>query len=291
MFHISKKTSIIALRLSEAKGNLSVSRVGNVSKKKVRRAFSISNVTLTEELLLTKRIINHFHEPVFLQNKTDRNGSYSVNNICGRNGGMSRKFKILLSTSDKFVSVTFNWLVFYNKVCGDLSLLYILCLDKSSEIILNQYRFKCSHVYHTMNSLHRLWLFRIRMTKRLLDQGYDILLADVDAIWLRNPFPILKPFINRSIIISQRATFPQAVADIIGATVCMGFVYIKSTNASKAIWVEMQNNIRRSKVPPDDQKNLNYFLRDKQLTFPHAPGSRGSHVADTGNGAKLQDRR
>jgi hypothetical protein len=106
-------------------------------------------------------------------------------------------------------------------------------------------------------------------------------MSDADAIWLKNPFPYLET-LSSSSIIGQRASFPIEVAAELGATLCMGFMYIKSCNETKGIWKDIFHGMMKSGKPPDDQKSLNWLLKHQGLTYPNRPGYLGTYDTDTG---------
>jgi hypothetical protein len=93
----------------------------------------------------------------------------------------------------------------------------------------------------------------------LLDKNIDVLMSDTDAIWLRNPFPSIQHFFSRSDLISSRASFPEEIARKLGATLCMGFIYIKATNSTRVLWREFYFHMVKTKKP-DDQRDFNLLL-------------------------------
>jgi len=185
-----------------------------------------------------------------------------------------------MSSTDKYIQVILNWLVFYHQLCPDRSSIYFLCLDKTTEIVMTKYGLQCSHVFHTANNNNKLWLVRVRLTKQLLDQGFDVLLSDSDALWLRNPFEYLENF-DGSDIISSRASFPEDVFKKYGATLCMGFIYIKTNEKTRALWGELSNTMAKD-PRPDDQRSLNKILMSKGLRYPAHLEYLNSSEGDTG---------
>lgn len=193
-----------------------------------------------------------------------------------------RPMRILITSTGKYIPVFLNWLIFYYNVCPSISYLYFVCLDGDIELHLQSYGFRCSHVYHLpaaqMNN--QLWLLRARVTKQLLVQGYDVLMTDTDAIWLRNPFEMLSSF-PHSDVIASRASFPEDISKRLGATVCMGFVYIKSNSRTIILWEELY--LFMSKMPrADDQRNFNQLLLNLQIKFEVRPTFVDSFNASSG---------
>jgi hypothetical protein len=120
------------------------------------------------------------------------------------------------------------------------------------------------------------------MAKQLLEQGFDVLMADLDAVWIRNPFEEIEKF-NNSDIISSRGTFPEDVSRKLGAAVCMGFVYFKATAAIKELMGDVAQAMTK-RDDADDQREINrVLLNDHSLSFPGSKLTyKGSTTANTG---------
>jgi len=75
------------------------------------------------------------------------------------------------------------------------------------------------------------------------------MINDNDALWLGNPFPILQELSNRDggsvdiDIFAQRASFPPKVRARLGATLCMGFIYIRATEGTVQLWRELYEEL------------------------------------------------
>lgn len=116
-----------------------------------------------------------------------------------------------------------------------------------------------------LGSFSQLWQARVAIAGRFLDLGLDVLLTDIDAFWLRNPFVDIEAY-QASDIIAARASFPAESTKKFGASLCFGFIYVKATDASKLIWGKL-NQLMLSQRNPDDQKNLNILLMNAGLHF------------------------
>jgi hypothetical protein len=97
------------------------------------------------------------------------------------------------------------------------------------------------------------------LTYELLTSGFDVLISDLDAIWLKSPFPEIENHAADSSLIASRAKFPEDVAERIGATICMGFIYIKSDQNSINLWKQLSEIVSRSKSA-DDQVSINHLV-------------------------------
>eukprot|EP01041_Mallomonas_annulata_P007264 gene7264-14809_t len=195
-----------------------------------------------------------------------------------------RPYRIVMTCSENYIAVVFNWLAHYHQICADRKVLYFICLDRYAEMTMKQYGMPCSQTQHMrVDSLthNKLWVYRVKITRQLLEQGYDVLMSDADAIWLQNPFPYMNNF-PLSDIISSRASFPDDVSNRLGATLCLGFIYIKSTNSTKVLWTDFANIMTKTRARPDDQKILNYIIRDNKIEYTIKPTYKGSSHANIG---------
>jgi len=186
-----------------------------------------------------------------------------------RNGTTVRRpVRILLSTTELYVPTLLNWLVYYRAVCpapDDMAKLFFLCFDLGAERALLSKGLRCDHSDST-HSKNQMWLLRTRVTNILLQAGTDVLISDLDALWLQNPFPVLEHF-PQSQLLASRASFPEEISLRLGATVCLGFAYVKSKKPSKALWVYLAEQLGQS-FNPDDQRILNNMLLEIGLRFP-----------------------
>lgn len=195
---------------------------------------------------------------------------------------ISRHFKIIVATNTQYFSIFLNWLLYYHRLCKTTDLLYIICLDTETKGKLKHLGLQCSHT-HSLPSVapfNRLWTVRTQLSLKLLEEGYDVILTDTDALWLRNPFPELQRY-PQSDIIGSRAKFPENVYEFYGSTLCMGFVYIKSNNLTIPLWSELSAKLSRSKQP-DDQKFINELLMRGRMNFPQRMTYLKNEHSDTG---------
>lgn len=120
-----------------------------------------------------------------------------------------------------------------------------------------------------------LWKVRIALAQKFLGDGFDVFMTDIDAFWLKNPYPMIEASIS-SDIITSRGKFPSSVYDIYGSTICMGLIYIKSTEKTKAVWESLASSMR---LESDDQEAINNLIfkprGNYSIRFPHS-----SHALD-----------
>jgi hypothetical protein len=102
-------------------------------------------------------------------------------------------------------------------------------------------------------------------------------MADLDAIWLQNPINIINKYYNQSDIIGTRGSWPFRVSKIIGASICMGFVFIKSNIYTIKLYEEFNYNLKNA-IKPDDQQVFNELLLKNNLTYDTKPSFENSTV-------------
>jgi hypothetical protein len=207
-------------------------------------------------------VSNLFNDSVDLRRKCGISENQLGNEV-------QRPFKVLISATDPYLHVLLNWLIYYIEICDDPSNIYLICLDEQIQQRVTDYGLSCSY-FHLLppgrGTYNRLWLIRTRITLSLLENGTDVLISDLDAIWLKNPFHEFRKH-NSSVILASRAKFPEEVAERLGATICMGFIYIKSHAITIALWKQLTQTLGRTKGS-DDQLSINQFLSRSDLDLP-----------------------
>jgi L-rhamnose mutarotase len=76
------------------------------------------------------------------------------------------------------------------------------------------------------------WRERVKFVSALLNKGTSVLHSDLDAIWLKNPLSFIK---EDNDIVASTGTYPKDIYKKIGFTVCMGWIYYKSSPIVKIL--------------------------------------------------------
>jgi hypothetical protein len=91
----------------------------------------------------------------------------------------------------------------------------------------------------------------------LLDDGYDVIMSDADAIWLRDPIPYMPGLAD---IAFQRVLyFPAPISQLWGFAACSGFAFFRHCAGTSGF---VKDCIREQKKVQDDQLALNLALLD-----------------------------
>jgi hypothetical protein len=123
---------------------------------------------------------------------------------------------------------------------------------------------------------------KLPVVRFLLAQGYDVVLSDVDALWLQDPLPHCRGLAD---IAFQRACyFPTALVQAWGLTVCSGFVYWRSAPGTIAF---LDSCLNESRQVQDDQIALNLALVEADAVWPHLELGTGASAWHPG--AALED--
>jgi hypothetical protein len=105
---------------------------------------------------------------------------------------------------------------------------------------------------------------KLPVVRFLLAQGCDVVLSDVDALWLQDPLPHCRGLAD---IAFQRACyFPASLVQAWGLTVCSGFVYWRSAPGTIAF---LDSCVNESRQIQDDQIALNLALVEADAVWPH----------------------
>lgn len=109
--------------------------------------------------------------------------------------------------------------------------------------------------------LDELWIHRMIILRELLDQGIDVLHSDADAVWVRDPLPLIRSC-GTEMVFSQGTIWPPDVHARHGIVLCCGLFYMQSTPAVRAFIAAVQQRVELDK---DDQISINRLV-DEGLT-------------------------
>ena len=99
------------------------------------------------------------------------------------------------------------------------------------------------------------WIERVKFINNLLKKNINVLHSDLDAIWLKNPLSFIK---DDDDIVSSTGTFPKDVCKKVGHTLCMGWIYYKSSTIVKELFQNILNENIHDNF--DDQIEFNREL-------------------------------
>ena len=104
-----------------------------------------------------------------------------------------------------------------------------------------------------------VWKRRIQLLAALLDAGLDVVMSDVDAVWLRDPLApradLFSP--KRADVVAGRGEYPFFVSNALGATVCMGTAFFASNERTTEL---VKLAVHYTMESADDQYGFNAAL-------------------------------
>jgi hypothetical protein len=182
-----------------------------------------------------------------------------------------RKLRVVVSSDHKYLANLLNWLVFFLRVCKDVSILYLVCYDLATDDVMRAHGLKCSKIF---KDHQRVWYYRTDVTRSLLVKGYDVIISDSDALWIGNPIDTINSF-NGYDFVGSRGTFPDQTTKYYGASYCMGFAYIKSNAQTIEMYTDITNQMSKDRNP-DDQMAINLYLKKNKLVYDTKPTMTGT---------------
>ncbi|XP_054770611.2 uncharacterized protein LOC129278489 [Lytechinus pictus] len=192
--------------------------------------------------------------------------------------GIHNKFVILTSVNAEFVDIAENWLeslrrlgIRYNVtvVAEDKDTYKYFSIRANREfrvLYQKQYAFNFTRRYGPVMMYQELIRRRTVYIRTLLEQGHDVLLVDVDTVWIKNPLDL---------ILGEYALYDMWLAEgYENHMPCPCFMYMKSNSDVIAMvkeWVKRLEN-QRGRTLESDQVALTKVLP----LFPDIPIKRMS---------------
>ena len=162
--------------------------------------------------------------------------------------------------------------------------LFLMCLDDASVIIFASLGIRCVPVGTLrFRSHHDLWRARVRVLSCLVTEGYNVIMSDSDALWLRDPMDYIGlPAVSGSSIFASRGSFPHHLASVWGSTICMGFIMFRATGAAMNTF---QNIMERIVLETgDDQVAVNQAAQELGIVWDKGSDMRYRSSTDFGKG-------
>ncbi|KAI3642306.1 hypothetical protein MP228_011861 [Amoeboaphelidium protococcarum] len=170
---------------------------------------------------------------------------------------------IITAVSQDYLDLFNTFLDTIEQHCfGQRLQILVLNLDLESAQVNKMSQRQRHHIQHVSvdNIMQKkdIWKWRLEMASMLIDQGNNVVLSDLDAIWNVNVVQYFEQdqFGGYDLIAGQ-GRFPYELKSLWGFTACMGMVYIRSSTQSSTL---LHLTLRYLKMFPDDQKAFNRAL-------------------------------
>lgn len=161
--------------------------------------------------------------------------------------------------------------------------IYLFCLDETSEREIMKMGIRCTRMMEKWtDALSFLWKMRIKVLSCLLEIGYNVILSDSDALWLKDPIQDFdSPLVRGSSIVASRGSFPRTMQRDWGSTLCMGFIFFRACPCIKTVLISMKRFVIRT---GDDQRSINLALRELGVEWDESSDMRYVQSTDFGRG-------
>lgn len=111
--------------------------------------------------------------------------------------------------------------------------------------------------------LGKLWVHRIEVILELLQEGYDVIHSDADAVWMKDPLPYLKD-LPQDMLFSQGTIWPPDVQEKWVFVLCCGFFMLRSNKKTLQFTKKL---LKRVKEDRDDQVSCNRMLLEQNTVW------------------------
>ena len=162
--------------------------------------------------------------------------------------------------------------------------LFLMCLDDASVNIFSSLGIRCVPVGTLRFQSHKdVWKARVRVLSCLVTEGYNVIMSDSDALWLRDPMKYTGlPAVSGSSVIPSRGSFPHRLGSLWGSTICMGFIMFRATGAAMNTF---QAAVERIVLETgDDQVAVNRAALELGVVWDKRSDMRYSSSTDFGKG-------
>ena len=192
---------------------------------------------------------------------------------------------VMQAVSEKYVNVEQNFmrLMELNSVFKRHHL-YLMCMDDASVRIFATLGIRCVPLDSLQfDSIHDLWKTRIRALSCLVTEGYDVIMSDADALWLRDPMDYFNlPEVRNSSVVASRGNHPRSISNRWGASMCLGFILFRATGPGM---VTLQKYIETLVLQiTDDQIATNKAVNRFGITWDEDSDMRFANSTGLGRG-------
>jgi len=166
--------------------------------------------------------------------------------------------KIIAFGNSRYKKIAHNWALYLKR--HDINNYIIYSLDQDIYDYLVNHKINTELVNLNMfNKNGYGWNSRMQFITQLLDKNIDVLHSDLDAIWLKNPLGFISDEFD---VVASTGAFPRDINKKIGYTLCMGWIYYKSSSIVKQIFRNILSNHSENKF--DDQVEFNREIFNSQ---------------------------
>ncbi|MGH6677681.1 MAG: putative nucleotide-diphospho-sugar transferase, partial [Bradyrhizobium sp.] len=168
------------------------------------------------------------------------------------------KTKIVCFINGSYLRIALNWLRGIEEI-GISEFATIVTMDLKSRLVFATKKVRTMHRPMPSWRLDDLWRHRTLVIAEILEDGFDVIHSDADAVWLRNPLPLIFDG-NEDLVFSQGTIWPQESLEKRGFVLCCGLFAARSNDRTKRFFGDL---IGRLRCDPDDQRVLNLLVDER----------------------------
>lgn len=186
---------------------------------------------------------------------------------CTENDRLPANTKVVVSVDQHVWALFVNWLSFYlSEGCGNALNLHLICTDAQTRTEIRSMGLICSTlaVFHGKFQATMIWHTRFRVVCNLLVRGYDVIVSDVDAVWLSPVAPHVNNLQDNTVVAAMRCENPQDLKKKWGAALNFGFVYLRSMEMATIVRERLRSASYTNELL-NDQLVLNEILSTEDL--------------------------
>lgn len=138
----------------------------------------------------------------------------------------------------------------------------IVCTDDKAFQWCTGMGLNCSrHALHGQAGARSVWRQRAQMMVECVNAGLVVLIQDLDAIWRRDPRPLMDSLhaTHHADVVGARGFYPPEIGASLGATLCMGFTQYHPTPPMRAV-LERYLEHMLAGTYDTDQRAMNHIL-------------------------------
>ena len=172
-----------------------------------------------------------------------------------------QKWKILGFTDHSYAPIAVKWYENLQKLGYKNHFIIALDYTAYKYAVKHDCRSELAEIASnsTRNFKSNLWQTRIDVVGQQLGMGFDVLVSDIDSIWLRK-FALEKLPEKYDLYNSYGHNFPKEIYNKQGFVFCGCFIAFRNTNETKK-FVQKWSEKCQTRTHCDDQRELNLLLR------------------------------
>ena len=164
--------------------------------------------------------------------------------------------KIIAFGNSRYKRIAHNWALYLHRHGIENYTIYSLDQDIYDYLVKNKINTELLplDIFEEGDHLWN-WRERLKFIFKLLNEGINVLHSDLDAVWLHNPLSLIESEYD---IVASTGTFPKDVYKEVGYTLCMGWIYYKSSTIVKKLFQNVIHGNTHENF--DDQREMNREL-------------------------------